>query len=86
MRRDSCHGLQVLTALQFIPPLSVRGGWNADIHHIVSRGLIMGGALSNLLLRYDAVDFCFYKDGREMDRSAVFPHLILLLLLAKQDY
>lgn len=59
-----CHGLQVLTALQFVPPLAVRGGWHADVHHVVSWGLIMGRPLSNLFLRYDAVDFCFRRDER----------------------
>lgn len=54
-------GLQVLTALQFAPPLAVRGGWHADVHHVVSRGLVMGRPLSNLFLRDDAVDFWFDK-------------------------
>lgn len=68
MRRDGCHGLQVLTALQFAPPLAVRGRWHADVHHIVSWGLVMGRPLCNLFLRDDAVDFCFWKDGTETDQ------------------
>lgn len=60
MRRDGCLRLQVLTALQFAPPLAVCGGWHADVHHVVSWGLVMGRPLSNLFLRDDAVDFCFF--------------------------
>ena len=67
-----CHGLQVLTALQFAPPLAVRGGWHADVHHVVSRGLVVGGPLGDLFLRDDAVDFCCWEDRRR-DRSAFQP-------------
>lgn len=54
---DGRRGLQVLAALQFVPFL-VCGGWNTYVHHIISRGLVMGRPLSDLLLRYDAIDFC----------------------------
>lgn len=54
---DGRRGLQVLAALQFVPFL-VCGGRNTYVHHIVSRGLVMCGPLSDLLLRYDAIDFC----------------------------
>lgn len=54
---EVCRGLQVLAALQLAPPLAVCGGRHADVHHVVSRGLVVGRALSDLFLRDDAVDF-----------------------------
>lgn len=57
VRRDGCRGSQVLTTLQFAPPLAIRGWWHADVYHVVSRGLVVGRALSDLFLRDDAVDF-----------------------------
>lgn len=68
-----CHGLQVLTALQFAPPLAVGGGWHADVHHVVSRGLVVGGPLGDLFLRDDAVDFCCWRE--ETDQP--FPPRVL---------
>lgn len=63
-----CCGLQVLTALQLAPPLAIGGGRHADVHHVVSRGLVVGRALGDLFLRDDAVDFCCLKKVR-LDRS-----------------
>lgn len=51
------RALQVLTALQLAPSLAVRGGRHADVHHVVSRGLVVGRPLGDLFLRDDAVDF-----------------------------
>lgn len=76
VKRDGCRGLQVLTALQFAPPLAVGGGWHADVHHVVPRGLVVGRALSDLFLRDDAIDFWgFFGERWKQKQISHFPHV-----------
>lgn len=49
---------QVLAALQLVGFLSVGGGRHADVHNVVSGGLVVCCAVRNLLLGHDAIDLC----------------------------
>lgn len=49
--------LQVLAALQFVALLAVCSRWDADVHHVVSRRLVVSQAVSDLLLWYDTINF-----------------------------
>lgn len=58
-RTGSSRGMsQVLAALEFIGFLSVGGGGHTDVHHVVSRRLVMGRPVCNLLLGHNAINLC----------------------------
>ncbi len=60
--------LQVLAALQFVALLAVCSRWDADVHHVVSRRLVVSRSVSDLLLWYDAINF--YRCRRNGERTS----------------
>lgn len=76
---------QTLAALQFVAPLAVGGGRDADVHHVVAWRLVVCGSVRDLLLRHDAVDFCNEnnKDVEAGEKGEVFR--LFLTKVRKKD-